>query len=49
MTSAKEQRLVADEKVTIGLTALLTMAVILMMVSDLMPKNSTSFPNLGTK
>lgn len=43
-SSASQER---SEKTSIGLTALLTMAVILMMVSDLMPKNATSFPKLG--
>ena len=36
------------EKCTLGLTALLTMAVILLMVSDMVPKSSSSdMPMLG--
>lgn len=35
------------EKVTMGLTTLLTMAVVLMIVTDQMPKSSNGMPLLG--
>ncbi len=38
-----------SEKCTLGLTALLTMAVILLIVADMVPKSNTDhFPLLGT-
>uniref|UniRef100_A0A914W6L9 Neurotransmitter-gated ion-channel ligand-binding domain-containing protein n=1 Tax=Plectus sambesii TaxID=2011161 RepID=A0A914W6L9_9BILA len=36
-----------EERVTLGLTTLLTMAVVLMIVADQMPKSSTGMPRLG--
>jgi nicotinic acetylcholine receptor len=36
-----------EEKVTLGLTTLLTMAVILMIITNQMPKSSTGMPLLG--
>jgi hypothetical protein len=36
-----------EEKVTMDLTTLLTMAVILMIITDQMPKSSTGMPLLG--
>jgi hypothetical protein len=38
-----------EEKVTMGLTTLLTMAVILMIITGDMPKSSNGIPLLGTK
>jgi uncharacterized membrane protein len=37
-----------EEKVTMGLTTLLTMAVILLIITDQMPKSSERMPLLGT-
>uniref|UniRef100_A0A914XH03 Uncharacterized protein n=1 Tax=Plectus sambesii TaxID=2011161 RepID=A0A914XH03_9BILA len=37
-----------EEKLTMGLTTLLTMAVILMIITDQMPKSSNGIPLLGT-
>jgi hypothetical protein len=38
-----------EEKCTLGLTALLTMAVILLIIADMVPKSdSNRFPLLGT-
>ena len=36
-----------QERITIGLTASLAMSVVLMMVSELMPKTDKHFPLLG--
>ncbi len=36
-----------EEKVTMGLTTLLTMAVVLMIITDDMPKSSDGIPLLG--
>jgi hypothetical protein len=38
-----------EEKVTMGLTTLLTMAVILMIITNEMPKSSAGMPLLGKK
>jgi hypothetical protein len=36
-----------QEKVTMGLTAMLTLVVLLLIITELMPKSATSFPHLG--
>ncbi len=36
-----------NERITMGLTALLGVAVILMAISDIMPKNPAEFPIIG--
>jgi hypothetical protein len=43
-TLASQER---NERVTMGLTALLGVAVLLMAIADVMPKNPTEFPILG--
>jgi hypothetical protein len=43
-TLASQER---NERVTMGLTALLGVAVILMAIADIMPKNPAEFPILG--
>jgi hypothetical protein len=43
-TLASQER---NERVTMGLTALLGVAVILMAIADTMPKNPAEFPILG--